>query len=437
MQKEIFIKKLRFFVSLTALILLLGYSHNMIHAASILQDNTQQNPQSYSKFKGIVIDSKTKNPLIFADITVNSSNISTVTNKEGKFSLKVPDTLLDKKITVSFLGYKTREIAIKDLKKRNNKIALDISITTLTQVKINVPKNAEALVKAALDKESNNYYNKPSLMTAFYRETIKKRKKNASLTEAVVKIYKQPYSTNRKDEIKLIKSRKNTNYSRLDTLALKLQGGPFSTLYSDIIKYPEYIFAKDMFQYYTFKFEPSTQINDRQVYVVNFKQASNVMSPLYFGKLYIDAETFALTSAVYNLNVKNRVLAAELFLRKKPKRASVYPTEVTYRVDYKTKNGKSHYAYSNIQLAFKVKWKKKLFSSNYTLNIEMAITDWEENTTGNLKPKNSLKPSIILSDEASGFSDPEFWGEYNIIEPEKSIESAIKKIIKQLKKVKP
>ena len=67
----------------------------------------------------------------------------------------------------------------------------------------------------------------------------------------------------------------------------------------------------------------------------------------------------------------------------------------------------------------------------------MAITDWEKNTTGIMKPKNSLKPTIILGDEASGFSDPEFWGKYNIIEPEKSIESAIKKIIKQLKKVKP
>ena len=36
--------------------------------------------------------------------------------------------------------------------------------------------------------------------------------------------------------------------------------------------------------------------------------------------------------------------------------------------------------------------------------------------------------------KASGFSDPNFWGAYNIIEPEKSIESAIKKISKQLNK---
>ena len=125
-----------------------------------------------------------------------------------------------------------------------------------------------------------------------------------------------------------------------------------------------------------------------------------------------------------------------MFVRKKPRKVTVYPTEATYRVDYKTKNGKWYYGYSNIHLVFKVKWKNKIFSSNYTLDIEMAITDWVLNTTGKNKPENSLKSSIILVDETSGFSDPEFWGEYNIIEPEKSIESAIEKIAKQLKRAK-
>ena len=67
----------------------------------------------------------------------------------------------------------------------------------------------------------------------------------------------------------------------------------------------------------------------------------------------------------------------------------------------------------------------------------MLITDWEQNITGETpKLKESLKSSVIISDQASGFSDPEFWGEYNIIEPDKSIETAIKKISKQLEKLK-
>jgi hypothetical protein len=67
----------------------------------------------------------------------------------------------------------------------------------------------------------------------------------------------------------------------------------------------------------------------------------------------------------------------------------------------------------------------------------MAVTDWQPTPVKYEKPNNRnliLTPSTILIDEATGFSDSEFWGEYNIIEPEKSIESAIEKISKQLEK---
>jgi hypothetical protein len=65
----------------------------------------------------------------------------------------------------------------------------------------------------------------------------------------------------------------------------------------------------------------------------------------------------------------------------------------------------------------------------------MAVTDWENNSDKRpVTPTDRLRPSIVISDEASGFSEPDFWGEFNVIEPEKSIESAIKKIQKQLEK---
>lgn len=429
MKRKFFTKSVTLYNLLLVLILLFGSFHR-VYATNL----TQENVQSHTEFKGIVIASDTKDVLVFADINVNDTNIRTVTNKEGEFLLKVPNNLLNKMITISYLGYDMKEIPLQSLNNEINKITLIVSITELKQVKINIPKDALTLVKAALNRENKYYQDEQSIMTSFYRETIKKGKKNASLSEAVVEVYKQPYKSLKKDQIYLIKSRKNTNYSRLDTIAIKLQGGPFTTLSTDLVKYPEYIFNEDTFQYYEFNFESSTQINNRQVYVVKFKQMEDIYYPLYFGKLYIDSETFTFVSAVFSLNVKNRKEASKMFVRKKPRKLTIYPTETSYRVDYKTKNGKWYYGYSNIQLVFKVKWKNKFFSSNYSLDIEMAITDWVLNSTEKNKPKNSLKSSIIFIDGASGFSDPDFWGEYNIIEPEKSIESAIKKIAKQLKR---
>ena len=394
-----------------------------------------QDLKSFKEITGKIIDADTKKPLVFTDIVIKKSNISTITNSDGEFLLKIPNDFLEGSITISHLGYKKRELKISSI-KNHEEIELTPAITQLNEISIRATmKNARELVKETLKKKSSLYNNKSTLMTAFYRETIKKRRKNASLSEAVVKIHKQPYNNARRDHIELIKARKSTDYSKLDTLALKLQGGPFSNLFTDIIKYPEYIFNDEDLPKYKFSYGNSTSINNRQIYVVNFKQQEGHIIPLYYGKLYIDAETLALTNAVYSLNVSNRELASRMYVRKKPRKVDVYPTEATYRVNYRTTNGKWHYAYSNISLTFKVNWKGKLFNNTYTLNSEMAITDLEIQDTNLAKIRGKLiRPTTILSEKSSGFSDPRFWGAYNIIEPEKSIESAIKKIQKQLKR---
>ena len=395
----------------------------------------QNTNQTLIEYKGKIIDSEKRKPLIFADISVPTTNISTISNKEGKFSIKIPERLGISTLSISFLGYETTVVNLSQLEQKINIIVLHPTVTELAQISINAPKDARALVKLALKNRGEKYIKTEATMTAFYRETIKKRKKNASLTEAVVKIYKQPYHTSRRDEIELVKSRKNTNYSRLDTIALKLQGGPFSALFSDIVKYPDYIFTKESFDFYDFSFNTSTEINDRNVYVVNFKQQENSMVPLYKGNLYIDAETFAIISADYELNIENKAEATKLFLKKKPRNVDVETLTARYKVDYKLSDNKWYYSYSNLQLTFKVKWTKKLFSKTYTLDVEMAVTDWDNTLFEKVNSERKIKPSIILSDEASGFSDPKFWGKFNIIEPEKSIESAIRKISKQLSKI--
>ncbi|MDO6758991.1 carboxypeptidase-like regulatory domain-containing protein [Tamlana sp. 2_MG-2023] len=395
----------------------------------------EKTTEIFREIEGKVIDAESHNDLVFADIVIEDSNISTVTNSDGHFALKIPEAYLNGTIAISYLGYEKITLPVSEFED-HIKIRLHPVTTALAEVSIvTTPKNAEAIVRECLSKKSSLYNNQNTLMTAFYRESIKKRRRNASLSEAVVRIHKKPYDNLSRDYIELVKARKTTDYDKLDTLALKLQGGPFSNLYTDMIKYPEYIFNNESIPHYNFNFDSATKINDRLIYVINFKQKEHLNTPLYYGKLFIDAETLALTNAVYSLNISNRTLSSEYFVRKKPRRAEVYPTETAYRVNYRTKNGKWHYAYSNISLTFKVNWEGKLFNSTYTLNSEMAVTDWEINENKLTKNRSQiLRPTTILTEKASGFSDPRFWGAYNIIEPEKSIQSAIKKIQKQLKR---
>lgn len=415
------------------LVLLLIGMPNYSHANVYFQEDQQE--FTYNSYSGEILDSDTKKPLVFATLTLEGTNISTVTNTEGAFSLKIPNNTAQGNISISFLGYKTKIVSLSDLQPEKNEIMMDMANIELAEVNLTVPKSAEGLVRETLANKGEHYLSDPTIMTAFYRETIKKRRKNVSLSEAVVTIYKAPYNTPKRDAVQLFKARKSTDYSKLDTVALKLEGGPFNTLYVDVMKYPEYIFTDEDISKYAFSFDQSTRVNDRLIYVVNFKQHDYIYEPLYKGKLYIDSQNKILTSAIYSLNITDSEKAAKLFVRKKPANAKVWPTDVAYRVDYREKDGKWYYGYSNVLLEFKINWDDRFFNSVYSMTAEMAITDWEFNTEkANLKAREKMKSRIILSDEASGFSDPEFWGEYNIIEPEKSIESAIKKIQRQLKR---
>lgn len=399
---------------------------------------TDSNAQvlKFTEYGGIVVDESNNNPLESVSIKLSGTNLGTITNGEGAFSIKVPDEYDIDSMSFSLLGYKSVTKKLSELSRSENKIKLSVQVTELSQVNISSFKNAEALVRAVFEKKAQNNLIKATVMTAFYRETIKRRNRNVSLTEAVVNLYKKPYISSERDAIGLRKARKSTDYRRLDTVALKLQGGPFSTLYIDIMKYPEYIFTSENMSEYDFSFDEPTTINNKPVYVVNFRQKADVEVPRYFGSLFIDSETLALSSAVYELNlVGMEKYIDNLFVKKKPRDVKVTPLKASYKVDYREKEGLWYYGYGSVELSFKVNKKGKLFNSNYTLASEMAVTDWElETEAEKLKPKDRMRPTIIMSDAVSGFSDPDFWGAYNVIEPEKSIESAINKIQRKLRR---
>lgn len=63
----------------------------------------------------------------------------------------------------------------------------------------------------------------------------------------------------------------------------------------------------------------------------------------------------------------------------------------------------------------------------------MAVTDHYPEKT-QIDNKSRVKLSDITSSTLESFTDENFWGSYNVIEPDKSIDVIINKIIKQLKR---
>ena len=294
---------------------------------------------SFNQFKGTILDSKSKDELIYASISVSGTSISTISNREGKFAIKIPKENPNASLIISYLGHQNRIVPLKDLKPEKNVVYLEPSNTILDEVVVRL-QDAKTIFSGFLNKRVQNYGVDPLQMTGFYRETIKKRRNYVSLSESIIQIEKQPFSDISQDQINLFKGRKNADYTKLDTLNFKLQGGPFSALYIDIVKYPTNIFSEDAFDLYDFNLDDITQINGNQVLVLAFKQKPTYQNPLYFGKLFIDAKSLALISATFSLNVADKVKAGRIFTRKKPAGVDLYPTEVRYQINYREQTGK-------------------------------------------------------------------------------------------------
>ena len=396
-----------------------------------------QESENFKEFKGVVMNKRTKKTLEFATLSVSNTNISSVSNLDGQFSLKVPSENLGESVRISYLGYQTLIVPLSELKAEGSQIEMVESFEKLPDVNI-ADVDPYVVMKRAMENRGSNSLKEPLIVKAFYRESIKKRRTYASLSEAVVDIYRSPFASEAKDYVTLDKARKSTDYRKIDTLVIKLQGGPYNNIGMDMVRNRDLFFSYDMFDIYNFKFDKMVNMNNKNVFVIDFKQKSSIVEPFYQGKLYIDAETYSLVKTEFSLNLDNMVKAKKFFVKKKPINADVIPLDTKYIIDYREQDGKWHFNYSRIELSFKVKWDKKLFNSIYNISIEMAVTDWKVNEDKKVvRSRERMRRNVILNDQASGFSDPKFWGERNVIEPDKSIDNAIRKIQKNYERNSP
>ncbi len=406
-------------------------------SAAGLEQAQAQETENFKEFKGVVMNARSKKTLEFATLSVSNTNISSVSNLDGEFSLKVPLESLGENVVVSYLGYNTLRMPLSQFTEEGNKIEMVEAFEKLPDVNI-ADVDAYVVMRKAMENRGKNSLKEPLIVKAFYRESIKKRRTYASLSEAVVDIYRSPFSSEAKDYVTLDRARKSTDYKKIDTLVIKLQGGPYNNIGMDMVRNRDLFFSYDMFDIYNFKFDKMVNMNNKNVYVIDFEQKRSIVEPFYKGKLYIDADTYSLVKTEFSLNLDNMVKAKKFFVKKKPINADVIPLDTKYIVDYREQDGKWHFNYSRIELSFKVKWDKKLFNSIYNISIEMAVTDWEVNEDKKVvKSRERMRRSVILNDQASGFSDPKFWGERNVIEPDKSIDNAIRKIQRNYEKGTP
>lgn len=400
------------------LILLFGFQ---------IVSNYAQEP--FQIIKGTLKDATSEIPIANATISIPGTNIGTVTNSEGQFILKIDPTLHLEAFEVSHLSYETARFNIQEYAGKESTFLLRIKPILLDETTI-TGLDARAIIETAMEKVKSNYPQVPNGMTGFYRESIRHRKDFLTISEAVVNIYKAPYSGFQNDQVKIFKGRKGSNLKKVDTLMVQLQGGPYTLLQLDVVKNPELGIALQNLQNYSFSIQSVAVLDDKLNWVIAFSPAIITEDPLFYGKIFVNQTTYAITRIEFNLDLSDQDKASSFFIQKKPTGLNFKPISTNYLVSYKEQNGKYYLNYARIDLKFKCDWKKRLFVNTYIVQSEMAITDRTEANVSKFENQEQFKSQMIFSETVQDLQDTNFWGENNIIEPEKSIENAIKKLAK-------
>lgn len=308
---------------------------------------------SQTQIQGIVLDSKTKQPLPFATVTT-SSNFGTLTDVDGKFNIKSQKSLTQ--ISISYVGYESVIVPVSKNEKFIS-ISLNPKIENLREVQIIAKENpALKIIKNTIKNKSKNDIEKSlnsfkfntytKILVTANPDSIKGEIDSVFAIKNGQKEFKKLDSSNYKfkkeiDKQHLYISEKISEFqfekgkSKTEVVMASRMAG---------LKQPIYEFLAITFQDFSFYNEfyvlaGTTYINptaDNALKHYNYKILDTVKTEsgnsilIYFkpkvlketlgieGVLYIDSQSFALTKAIAELKGGVNVKATQNYNYIKP-----------------------------------------------------------------------------------------------------------------------
>lgn len=385
---------------------------------------------------GVVREFSHKKKLAGTNLSVPGSNIATISNADGYFSIKIPHELLGRGIKAEHLGYMPEIIDSATLVSSSAGLTIRLQPVAKMLGEVTVyGAEPRSLVERALKKIPDNYSASQNMFSSFYRETVRKGKRYIGVSEAIIDVLKKPYKSRQilGDRVRVVKGRRLVSQRPSDTLAVKIIGGPTLPVVLDVVKNPDVLFSLPELDYYSFKMESPAMIDRRPQYVVSFRPRVKLDYALHKGKIYIDRDNLSFTRLEFSLDMSDKDKATQAILYKKPRGLHFNPQGIDFIVTYKYIDGTSYLNYISTRTRFKCDWKRRLFSSGYTVSAEVVMVDRDDNPATSISRKEAFGRNEVFYDMVESFSDSDFWKDYNIIKPTESLEKAVVKLVKARK----
>jgi hypothetical protein len=374
---------------------------------------------------GVIVDDETSEPLPFATIGLKNKGKGTVTNNNGEFGLKITPDLFSDTLSVSYLGYIRSEMPVRQAFQDGLSIQMKREYISIPEIIIKNQIPQEIIYKT-VSAIRHNYSDNPALMTGFYREGVMKKRELQNYSEAIVRIYKSAYTGSiLGDQMKIFKSRKIENVKRTDTLAVRLKAGMSTCLELDGIKSLFDFLKRESMSDYRYRLSDIVSFDDESAYQIEFEQREDIDQPLYKGVVYINTADYAVLSAEFELNQALVHKMKESFVYNSSKGFNTWPVSVKYSVSYRKINNVYYLNHVRGDMIFSSKQKKKLFSSQFMVFFELAITDIELKNVKRFEREELAPIHSVFSRTITNY-DPDFWGNQDFLRPEDNLMKALR-----------
>ena len=177
---------------------------------------------------GKLVDAKTNEPVVFANIRIKDRALGVITNVDGSFRIPLRYKEYGDIIEISSMGYNTREISIMTLTEgKLNLLRLNPRAIALEEAVVHAKRkkrnySAYGIVKKAIEAIRDNYPLHSFSTVGYYRDYQLKNGNYINLNEAVLEVFDQGFDQEdfNTSEVQLLDTKENKDFQR-DTLALQ------------------------------------------------------------------------------------------------------------------------------------------------------------------------------------------------------------------------
>ena len=381
----------------------------------------------YFEIRGVVRDKSDKQPIPYSSVYLAGKTIGTISNDAGQFVLKLSSKYLSDTLNISSIGYKNFMVPVSSLVNTSKEYLLKSDFVSIQEVIIR-KLSPVTLLQSAVERIRDNYSPKPVLLNSFYRETVKRGNRYLIVSEALLENYKPGYGNSQaQDQIKIVKGRKSEAPDHGDTLMLKLKAGLNTMILLDLVKNVPDFMTGDQVQDYSYKMADIVIDNGIDNYAIEFRPKEMALNTFYSGRILLGVKDLAFKWIEFGIDPERLDRATELFIVRKPPYLKIKVLKANYHVAFRQIGSRYYLHLIQCETEFRIRNRQQLTGTVYNTSLEMAVTDVDSVNADRFRSRETARLYDFFTEQVGEY-DESFWGEYNIITPDESLEEALVKL---------